>query len=94
VSGRVGEKGMHQRHQESLYGVEFGRGDGVLMREIVDDAPCLAFVAQWSCGCPRLHEFYVRMRTLESPGRALVIASRGYLRCDLRGIRGLQVSWG
>ena len=30
---------MHERHQEGFDGVEFGRGDGAVMREIVDDAP-------------------------------------------------------
>ena len=36
---RVGEQGVRERHQEGFDGVEFGRGDGAVMREIVDDAP-------------------------------------------------------
>ena len=30
---------MHERHQEGFDGVEFSRGDGAVMRKIVDDAP-------------------------------------------------------
>jgi hypothetical protein len=29
----------NERHQEGFDGVEFGRGDGIVMREIVDDVP-------------------------------------------------------
>ena len=35
---------MHERHQESFNGVEFSRVDRAVMREIVDDAPCMAAV--------------------------------------------------
>ena len=41
---RVREQGMHERHQERFDGVEFSRGYGVVAREIVDDAPCMAVV--------------------------------------------------
>jgi hypothetical protein len=47
---RVGEQGMHERHQEGFDGVEFCRGDGAVMREIVDDAPRMAVVAQCFAG--------------------------------------------
>jgi hypothetical protein len=30
---------MHERHQEGFNSVEFGRDDGIVAREIVDDAP-------------------------------------------------------
>jgi hypothetical protein len=35
----IGEQGVYERHQERFNSVEFGRGDGAVMREIVDDAP-------------------------------------------------------
>jgi hypothetical protein len=56
---------VHERHQEGFDGVEFSRGDGAIMREIVDDPPCRAVIARESCECPRLHEGYVRMPTLK-----------------------------
>jgi hypothetical protein len=38
--------------RESFDRVEFGRGDGVVTREIVDDVPRLAVVWRWSRACP------------------------------------------
>jgi hypothetical protein len=66
---------MQKRHQESFDGVEFGRGNGMVMREIVDNAPWLAVIAQCLRWSPHLaHEAYVRMR-----GR-YVLAARWSLR--------------
>ena len=68
---------MHERNQEGLNGVEFSRGDGAVMREIVDDAPCMAVIAQCLFfRSPHLaHAGYVRMRGHR------VLAARWSLRC-------------
>ncbi len=56
---------MHERHQECFNSVEFGRSDRAVMREIVDDTPSTAVVAQCLRRSPHLaHAGYVRMRGL------------------------------
>jgi hypothetical protein len=77
---------VYERHQEGFDGVEFSRGNGAIMREIVDDPPCRAVIAQASCECPRLHEGYVRMPTLK------VLAARWSLPPGLSLLRSARMS--
>ena len=99
---------MHERHQEGFDGVEFSRGDGAVMREIVDDAPCMAsshnvfaglrtLLMNSMCGCGTLRVLAARWSLRGAVTFAAIRA--GFAACrsrkderDRPGRRGRTVS--